>query len=54
MMKVAAKENRKVAMRVAKTECYLAATMELAKGSSLVATMGPMTMTAKKLTYGQR
>ena len=37
-MKVAAKENRKVAMRVAKTDCYLAATMELAKGSSLVAT----------------
>ena len=46
-MKVAATENRKVATRAARRECYLAATMELAKGSSLVATTGPMTMTAK-------
>ena len=46
-MKVAATENWKVAKRVARRGRCLASTMELAKGSSLVATMGPMTVTAK-------
>ena len=44
-------ENRKVAKRVAMRECYLAATMESAKGPSLVAAMGPRTMTVAIIKF---